>query len=165
MQEDTGLPASVDTLAERFRRAGWSTWGFVTNVQVIPRELGFDQGFDSFRVFPGEDGGVLARTSEVDPFLFAQLQKGLAEDFLLYVHTVDPHAPYDPPDGYAGLFSDPDYAGSVGPFDTLAVELRSRDVSTRTPWSSSCRITARSSWSTANGSTASVSSRTWSGSR
>lgn len=129
VQEDTGLPASVDTLAERFRRAGWSTWGFVTNVQVIPRELGFDQGFDSFRVYPGEDGGVLARTSEVDPFLFAQLQKGLAEDFLLYVHTVDPHAPYDPPDGYAGLFSDPDYAGSVGPFDTLAVELRSRDVS------------------------------------
>ncbi|MFM7734483.1 MAG: sulfatase, partial [Alphaproteobacteria bacterium] len=126
---DRGLGAWPPTLAERFRTAGWSTRAFVTNVQLIPHALGFDRGFERFLAFPGGEGAMLATTAEVNPHLLRELETSHDEPLFLYVHTIDPHAPYDPPACYEGLFGDPAYDGSIGTRDTFAAYLRARTMS------------------------------------
>jgi arylsulfatase A-like enzyme len=116
------LSPQVATLAERFRDAGWSTWAFVTNGHVGGPGLNFDQGFDRFQYvrYPWRSH---ARTEEVNALLFPHLDAVADEPFLLYVHALDPHAPYDPPQGYTGRFTDPGYAGPVRPAETVTADL------------------------------------------
>lgn len=126
---DRGLGPWPLTIAERFRGAGWSTRAFVTNVQLVPHSLGFDRGFERFLAFPGGDGAMLATTAEVNPHLLRELETSRDEKLFLYVHTIDPHAPYDPPACYEGLFGDASYDGSIGARDTFAAALRARTMS------------------------------------
>jgi len=117
------LSPQVTTLAERFRASGWSTWAFVTNGHVFGNGLNFEQGFDRFQAVPGARHLHHARTEEVNEVLFPHLDAFADEPFLLYVHALDPHAPYDPPEGYAGRFTDPKYAGPVRPEKTVTADL------------------------------------------
>jgi arylsulfatase A-like enzyme len=117
------LSPRVATLAERFRAAGWSTWAFVTNGHVHGRQLNFDQGFDRFQAVRGKRLRNHARTEEVNEVLFPHLDALADEPFLLYVHTVDPHAPYEPPPAFRGRFTDPGYAGPVRPEKTITADL------------------------------------------
>jgi len=126
---DRGLGPWPQTLAERFRAAGWSTRAFVTNVQLVPHSLGFDRGFERFLAFPGSSGARLATTAEVNPPLLREFETSRDERLFLYVHTVDPHAPYDPPACYRGLFADPGYDGTIRPHETLKVHLAGRTMS------------------------------------
>lgn len=116
------LSTQVTTLAERFHAGGWSTWAFVTNGHVAGSGLTFEQGFDRFQYvrYPGRSH---ARTEEVNAVLFPHLDAVADEPFLLYVHALDPHAPYDPLPGYAGRFTDRAYAGPVKPAETLTADL------------------------------------------
>lgn len=113
-----GLSLAVETLAERFRGAGWSTWAFVTNGQVFGGALNFDQGFDRFQVIPGVRRDNHARTEEVNALLLPQLDAYSDEPFFLYVHVVDPHSPYDPPASVRGRFTDPAYDGPIAAGET-----------------------------------------------
>lgn len=126
---DHGLGRWPRTIAERFHAAGWSTRAFVANAQIIPHSLGFDRGFERFLAFPGGEGAMLATTAEVNPHLLRELETSRDERLFVYVHTVDPHAPYDPPACYEGLFGDPDYGGTVGRRDTFKEYLRARTMS------------------------------------
>ena len=117
------LAPQVATLAERFHRGGWSTWAFVTNGHVFGHGLNFEQGFDRFQAVPGTRHLHHARTEEVNEVLFPHLDALADEPFLLYVHALDPHAPYDPPPGFAGRFTDPAYAGPVRPDKTVTADL------------------------------------------
>jgi len=117
------LAPQVTTLAERFKQAGFSTWAFVTNGHVFGQGLNFEQGFDRFQAVPGARLSHHARTEEVNELLFPHLDVLADEPFLLYVHALDPHAPYDPPPGYAGRFTDPSYAGPVQPEKTVTADL------------------------------------------
>lgn len=108
-----GLSHAVDTLAERFRDAGWSTWAFVANGHVFGGALNFDQGFDRFQAIPGVRRDNHARTEEVNALLLPQLEAFADEPFFLYVHVVDPHSPYDPPPSVRGTFTDPAYDGPI----------------------------------------------------
>lgn len=119
----------VVTLAERFRAAGWSTWAFVTNGHVLDRHLNFDQGFDRFAAIRGVRGDNHARTEEVNAVLLPHLDQFADEPFFLYVHVVDPHSPYDPPERYRGLFTNPAYAGTLTPEDTVMRMLGPRTLS------------------------------------
>lgn len=125
------LSPQVTTLAERFHAAGWSTWAFVTNGHVFGNGLNFEQGFDRFQAVPGSRQAHHARTEEVNEVLFPHLDAVADEPFLLYVHALDPHAPYDPPPGYAGRFTDPAYAGPVRPDQTTTEYLNRLDIGER----------------------------------
>jgi len=116
------LAPRVATLAERFRAGGWATWAFVTNGQVGAPGLNFEQGFDRFQ-FVRPFGRTHVPTGELNEMLFPHLDAFADEPFLLYVHALDPHAPYDPLPGYTGRFTDPAYAGPVKPAETLTVDL------------------------------------------
>ncbi len=84
------------TLAERFAGAGFATAAVVANPN-ISAEFGFAQGFESF-VLLGLDERRSSRIGlEVNRWLD---ERDPTRPFFLYVHTVDPHLPYDPPEPY-----------------------------------------------------------------
>ena len=102
------LPESVLTLAERFRMQGYDTIGVVANYHVIDR-FDFDQGFQSYTwLAPPEPGPrewepdfKVPKTSaeQVHDRVLELLEKRgpRRRPLFLYVHTVDPHNPYDSP--------------------------------------------------------------------
>jgi choline-sulfatase len=93
------LPASADTLAERLQAAGYRTAAFVTNPNVTPH-FGFDQGFDHFV------RTLKTSSEEVNAMVQRWLDQQPADQpFFLYIHTMDPHAPYSPPEPYRTQFA------------------------------------------------------------
>jgi arylsulfatase len=95
------LPAEADTLAERLRRHGYRTLGVSAN-SLVTADWGFDQGFDDFVSLASRSPARRPATaSDVDA---AVLDHGrdLKSPFFLYVHYIDPHAPYSPARAWAG---------------------------------------------------------------
>ncbi len=88
---DDRLPQAATTLPEILHAAGYRTAAFSTNPQVSAG-TGLAQGFDDFELFP-EDPGSAAVNRRVLAWL--DRPRGGAP-FFLYVHTIDPHAPYEP---------------------------------------------------------------------
>ena len=93
------LSEDLDTLAERLQAEGYQTAAFVTNPNVV-EAFGFTQGFDEFT-------RKLKRSSdEVNDMVFEWIDRRDESDpFLLYVHTMDPHAPYAPPEPFRSDFA------------------------------------------------------------
>ena len=99
------LPEIAFTLAERLRLAGYSTAAAYCNGN-IDSEWGFDQGFDYFvrpQVPDRDDQGRPRRNlwaeeaHRVALDQWRQRVRNGGRPVFLYVHTVDPHGPYDPP--------------------------------------------------------------------
>jgi len=109
------LPEEIQTLAERLRAAGYRTAGFGLNAH-LERAFRFDQGFDEYG-FPARlDYGVAlgarvlerlgpARFPELFPSTTAIadvavdfLERQQAGPFFLWLHVLDPHWPYEPPE-------------------------------------------------------------------
>jgi len=89
------LPPQADTLAERLRRHGYSTLGVSAN-GLVTSSFGFDQGFEELVYVPPLPEGLrLPDASHVNEAVASRLAS-LREPFFLYVHYVDPHAPYAP---------------------------------------------------------------------
>lgn len=88
------LAPEAVTLAERLGRAGYRTVAFVTNPNVGV-EFGFDQGFDEFVYREAESAEELNRL--VAGWLDERRAAGDDAPFFLYVHTLEPHSPYEPP--------------------------------------------------------------------
>lgn len=91
-RRDEALSAAVTTLAEHLHEAGYATAGFVTNPNVAA-PFGFDQGFEHYAYL-----GVTTKAAAVNEAALAWLEARTDDrPLLLYLHTIDPHAPYDPP--------------------------------------------------------------------
>lgn len=88
------------TLAEVLRPAGYRTGGFVRNAHLRPF-LGFAQGFDFYRADLGD-------AMEVTEHFLEWLQPGRKEKFFAYLHFLDVHWPYSPPDPFAKMFDPPE---------------------------------------------------------
>jgi arylsulfatase A-like enzyme len=97
-----------DSLAPRFRAAGWATGAFVGNYMLQPR-TGFDAGFD---VFDSElepvrldEMAIFERGAEAtSERALAWLRAQREGPFFLWFHLQDPHGPYLPPNTHFGLF-------------------------------------------------------------
>ncbi len=93
------LSEKQTTLAEILASHGYSCYGIVTNVNVSPR-FGFGQGFASYT--------SLRRSSKID---IKDLE--IAPPFFLYLHYMEPHSPYNAPEPFRDIWTDPDYQGPV----------------------------------------------------
>ena len=82
------LPRDVPTLPEVMKSAGYTTFGITANVN-IGELMGFARGFDRFRHFPEDvpatDLALRAKQWE---------RRMRAAPYFLYMHFLDPHAPY-----------------------------------------------------------------------
>jgi len=113
----SSLPAAHVTLAETLSEAGYSTAGFGANGFVFAPAHGFEQGFDVFESSwkrEEDDGRDPLRADVVVDAALAWLRAHDGGPFLLYLHVVDPHDPYTPPEGWRERFSP---VRSEGPWD------------------------------------------------
>jgi len=111
------LSPKVVTLAEELRdEHGYRTAGIAANINLDP-VFGFDQGYDHYvsiaeRISGGGEGewrnkndwlreSTALVTEEALDWLAAPRPD---RPFLLYLHYLDPHAPYEPPAATAGSF-------------------------------------------------------------
>jgi arylsulfatase A-like enzyme len=90
------LPEDAVTMAELFRAKGYATGGFSANV-LVNRDNGFAQGFETFWAPPTEASmWTDALTTAEHAALW--LRREQHRPFFAYVHFVDPHSPYCPPE-------------------------------------------------------------------
>jgi arylsulfatase A-like enzyme len=99
------LGSKHELLSEHLRAAGYRTLGLVTNPNVIAL-WGFDRGFESYQDIDSSSRGTRADTV-IDRVLEALRALPAEEPVFLYIHTLDPHAPYFPPPPYDRKFSVP----------------------------------------------------------
>ncbi|MGH0032426.1 MAG: sulfatase [Myxococcota bacterium] len=96
------VPEALPVLAERLRDAGYRTAAFVSN-PALRESRGFARGFDTFRRLPEQDG--VARVSRAF-FEWADTEwaGGSGAPVFVWIHTIDPHGPYEPPPHHAEPF-------------------------------------------------------------
>ena len=89
------VPDEVPLLAESFDAAGYATAGFVAN-SVLATDAGFDRGFEAYAV--REKNRRQWDAPDVTGRALAFLEQRDARPFFLWLHYLDPHAPYAPPE-------------------------------------------------------------------
>ncbi|UCG31856.1 MAG: sulfatase [Phycisphaerales bacterium] len=106
------LPPQVTLLGERLGNFGYHTAAMISNPNVT-RTWGFDQGFESFYDVGADTQET--RADEINKAIFEHMDQDPRKPFFYFVHTLDPHAPYDPPPPYERMFTD-NPAPFRGPF-------------------------------------------------
>ncbi len=111
---DDALPPDLPTLPEAFADAGYRTAAVSANAYVH-KPFGFGRGFDHF-VFMPEGSNDAASVNER---AFRLINRLAADPFFLYLHTIDPHAPYRAPKALRQRFAAEVADPSVGEVETV----------------------------------------------
>lgn len=99
------LQEGIPTVARIFAQAGYTT-GFVVANPNVGNYFGFKQGFrDMIELYQRRGGGIvkateLLATADVAVDEAISWIDAAQTPFFLTVMPIDPHAPYDPPEGY-----------------------------------------------------------------
>ena len=115
----TSLSASIQTLAERMKDAGYSTGALGAN-PYLNGTMSLARGFDEYQMFGGSP--PLRKSAHLGAHLMRRLtphlmnRKGTTEEitllarewirehrddpFFLWIHYLDPHVPYEPPEEF-----------------------------------------------------------------
>ena len=108
--DEDALADDAVTLAEVLSASGYRTAAITSNGNAA-RIAGFAQGFDYFKYLRNlRAGDPLATSEDVNRSVFDWLDRNTGEGqaetpFFLFVHTIDPHAPYTPPEPHRGRFA------------------------------------------------------------
>ncbi|NOT32329.1 MAG: sulfatase, partial [Planctomycetes bacterium] len=86
------LSETLDTLPEALQRAGYTSAAWSGSPLIVPDKL-FDQGFE---FFDASKEGNLRRSDLVMPGALEWLGAASEWRFFLYLHLMEPHAPYVP---------------------------------------------------------------------
>jgi len=97
------------TLAEVMRYQGFATASFLQNVNAGPA-VGLHQGFDT--LFDFETLGHRANELYEDAALKNWIETNSDRNFFLFIHLLDPHGPYDPPDEIIAEYKRPFLGGN-----------------------------------------------------
>jgi len=115
--QETGSTDSLNpalaSLPQQLLAAGYRTVGLSSNPYLI-RDFGFANGFTEFRYIRGTNA-VFARADE----MMAAAKDAIAraeEPYFLWVHLMDTHYPYDPPEAFRSMF------GPTGPSHPLTTD-------------------------------------------
>jgi len=100
------LDDSLVLLPEVLRRHGYTTAAFVTNKAVSRPVFNYDQGYD---LFVDEAYGLIDR---IRNHVVEWLDSGINLPFFIFVHSYDPHAPYEAPGRFTDIY-DEDYDGHL----------------------------------------------------
>ncbi len=93
------LPERFPTLAERLQARGYRTGAAVGN-GVVTARTGLHRGFEIYQTeFPREGRGwPNAPVTDAAIRILSELRSGGDAPFFLWVHYLDPHGPYTPPE-------------------------------------------------------------------
>jgi arylsulfatase A-like enzyme len=113
--DEARLPQSAELVSEAFDRAGFATGSFLANGYVSDR-FGFDQGWDDYNNYIREGRSTEAADVFTQAGNFIEAHRN--ERFFVYIQTIDPHVPYDPPAEYLSMYDSSAYTGQVQPRQT-----------------------------------------------
>ncbi len=150
-ESESRLPDDVLMLSEQFHANGLRTASFIANGYVSDR-FGFAQGWDYYTNFirEGKNTDASAVFAEAGDWI----EHNRDQRFFVYVQTIDPHVPYDPPDEFLRMYDSSNYSGR-SPRDRPRTSSRAR----RTALSRSTRaISAGSRRSTTARSASTIAS-------
>jgi len=115
----TGLGPGIPTLAETFKRHGYSTAAFVSAF-VLNSMWGLKRGFDVYddAINPQDEKSpahprLERRASATVDHALNWLESHNSHPFFLWLHLYDPHAPYEPPEPFKTRFRSYPYDGEV----------------------------------------------------
>jgi len=91
---NNSLAEGFTTMAELFKQGGYRTGAVVAN-HVVSSRFGFAQGFDTWNDGEKKLYGFTAREAVERALHFVDAG---TRPFFLYVHTLEPHVPYEPSD-------------------------------------------------------------------
>lgn len=94
------LPDSFETMAEYLAEHGYDLWAWQANANLT-RELGFAQGYPDNRYIFANG----ARANHISDAAMNALDQ-LQAPFFLYLHYMDPHLPFTPPEEVLSLFGE-----------------------------------------------------------
>ena len=114
-QSESRLPDGVLTIGEVLKQHGVATAAFIANGYVSDK-FGFKQGWDHYTNYIRENKTTTAENVFKEAGDWIEKHKG--ERFFAYVHTIDPHVPYDPPKKWLDTYDPEVYAGQVSPRKT-----------------------------------------------
>lgn len=98
------LSETLPTLATVLAAQGFATAAFVANPVLAPG-FGFENGFEVYELVPRAAGLRKARADRLSQRALEWLsERSPDERFFLWLHFMDPHGPYQPPEEYASLF-------------------------------------------------------------
>lgn len=110
---ESELPAGALMLSEHLKAKGFRTSMFGANGYVSDR-FGFNQGWDHYTNFIRENKNTDAENVFREAGDWIEQNRG--QRFFTYIHTIDPHVPYDPPAEYLRMYdARQDYTGIVQP--------------------------------------------------
>jgi choline-sulfatase len=109
------VPKGATLLSEALKEAGFATGSFIANGYVSDK-FGFKQGWDYYTNYIREKKTTDAENVFKEAGDWVEQHKD--ERFFAYVHTIDPHVPYDPPEEFLGMYMKQPYAGVVSPRKT-----------------------------------------------
>jgi arylsulfatase A-like enzyme len=95
------LGQPLDTLAEALQRAGFTTAAWSGSPLIVP-DKGFSQGFE---FFDASREGRLRRSDLIVPPALDWLGTARGTRFFLYLHLMEPHAPFQPLAGGRAQFA------------------------------------------------------------
>jgi len=106
------LDPEAPTLAALLHDVGYETVGYTTNGNVSAA-FGFGTGYDQYVHLPEQDTPQIHVQSEQlhREFLGWLRQRDPSEPFFAYLHSSDPHAPYEPPSPFRERFPSPGHTG------------------------------------------------------
>jgi choline-sulfatase len=114
-----GLGPGTPTLAEVFKKHGYSTAAFVSAF-VLNSMWGLKRGFDFYddAINPGDEDSsqhhrLERKASETVDLTVRWLEGHGSQPFFLWLHLYDPHAPYDPPEPFKSRFRTRPYDGEI----------------------------------------------------
>ncbi len=101
------IPKDVATLADVLKSNGYETAAFVTNYVLGPKIINFSDRFDIYTVadyyYGNEDRYKLENLiNEANKYI----QNNKNKKIFVWIHIIDPHAPYNPPQGLKCMFND-----------------------------------------------------------
>lgn len=109
------VPKGATLLSESLKEAGFKTGSFIANGYVSDK-FGFNQGWDHYTNYIREKKSTDAENVFKDAGDWIEKNKG--KRFFAYVHTIDPHVPYDPPEQFLSMYKKGEYKGQVSPRKT-----------------------------------------------
>ena len=116
---DPGLRPDIPTLAEIFKRHGYSTAAFVSAF-VLDSMWGLHRGFDVYDDWFEAQDYKLAKRQSLERSAEKTVDRSIAwiasrppGPFFLWVHLFDPHSPYSPPEPFRSRYQGRPYDGEV----------------------------------------------------
>jgi arylsulfatase A-like enzyme len=97
-------------LSEVYQKAGFETASFIAN-GYVSNAFGFDQGWDHYTNYIREARNTNA--SNVFGEAEGWIEKNKDGRFFVYIQTIDPHVPYDPPAKFLEMYDPQPYNGQV----------------------------------------------------